>query len=86
VSRPRRLASPDRVPRPGTAATEGAEGCGKLQIDSLFCKPICKPDAARQDEARETESTSEMGPGLSAEVTTPARDSARGRRHTSYGS
>jgi hypothetical protein len=28
-------------------AAEGREGCAKLQINSLFCKPVCKPDAAR---------------------------------------
>jgi hypothetical protein len=64
VSRPplgSRLASPDTVRRPGRAATEGSEGCGKLQINSLFCKPICKPDAARPYETGETEPTERDG-------------------------
>src|SRR5262249_23729007 len=40
------------------------EGCGgvrELQINSLFCKPICKPDAARQLETGETEPTERDG-------------------------
>ena len=41
--------------RPGTAVAEGRGGCGKLQINSLFCKPICKPDAAGQLETEQTE-------------------------------
>jgi hypothetical protein len=46
---------------PGTAATEGRGGCGKVQINSLFCKPICKPDAARQLETEETDPTERDG-------------------------
>ncbi len=34
---------------------------GKLQIYRLFCKPICKPDAARQLETGETEPTERDG-------------------------
>ena len=49
--------------RPGTAATEGRGGVQKLQINSLFCKPICKPDAARQYETGETEPTERDGTG-----------------------
>jgi hypothetical protein len=59
-----RLASPDIVPRPGTAAMEGRGGVRELQINSLFCKPICKPDAARQHETGETEPTERDGIGL----------------------
>ena len=33
----------------------------KLQINCLFCKPICKPDAARQAETGETEPTERDG-------------------------
>ena len=58
----------------------------ELQINRLFCKPICKPDAARQYETGETEPTERDGPGLSAEVTTPARDSPRRQGCASYGS
>ena len=32
-----------------------------MQINSLFCKPICKPDAARQHETGETEPTERDG-------------------------
>jgi hypothetical protein len=32
---------------------KGAEGCGNY-INVLFCKPICKPDAAGQLETGET--------------------------------
>ena len=28
-----------------------------MQINSLFCKPICKPDAAGQGETGETQTT-----------------------------
>jgi hypothetical protein len=35
----------------------------ELQINSLFCKPICKPDAARQRETGETEPTERDGTG-----------------------
>ena len=46
-----RLAGPDTVPHD----SHGRAGWGReLQISRLFCKPICKPDAARQ---RETEPT-----------------------------
>ena len=47
---------------PGMAAAEGREGW-ELQINSLFCKPICKPDAARQLETGETEPTERDGIG-----------------------
>jgi hypothetical protein len=43
---------------PGMTATEGH---GKLQVNSRFCKPICKPDAARQYETGETEPTERDG-------------------------
>jgi hypothetical protein len=43
------------------AATKGREGYGKLQINRLFCKPICKPDAARQHGTGETERTERDG-------------------------
>jgi hypothetical protein len=39
----------------GALRMAGAEA--KLQINSPPCKPICKPDAARQHEIRETEPT-----------------------------
>ena len=39
------------------AAADGRE----LQINSLFCKPICKPDAARQYETGEPEPTERHG-------------------------
>jgi len=32
-----------------------------VQINSLFCKPICKPDAARQLETEETDPTERDG-------------------------
>ena len=32
-----------------------------MQINSLFCKPICKPDAARQLETEETDPTERDG-------------------------
>ncbi len=65
-----------RVARPGHAArqvawrawtrcrtttTERRDGCGKLQIIRLLCKPICKPDAARQHETGETKPTERDG-------------------------
>ena len=56
------------------------------QINRLFCKPICKPDAARQRETGETEPTERERFFLSAEVAEAARDGPRHRRHTSYGS
>ena len=46
---------------PEMAAVEGRQRGGKLQIISLSCKPIRKPDAARQHETRETESTERDG-------------------------
>jgi hypothetical protein len=49
-----RLAGPDTVQRDSHGR---AEWCGNLQIIRLFCKPICKPDAARQRETGETEPT-----------------------------
>jgi hypothetical protein len=45
----------------GRQRRQGAEGCWKLQIDRLFCKPICKPDPARQYETGETEPTERNG-------------------------
>ena len=46
-----RSAGPDTVPHD----SHGRAGWGReLQISRLFCKPICKPDAAKQ---RETEPT-----------------------------
>ena len=33
------------------------EGYGKLQINSVFCKPICKPDAVKLSETGETKPT-----------------------------
>ena len=68
------------------AATEGRGRVRKLQINSLFCKPICKPDAARQHETGETEPTERDGTGLSVEVSMPVRDGPRRRRRASYGS
>ena len=46
---------------PEMAAVEGRQRGGKLQIISLSCKPIRKPDAARQHETGETESTERDG-------------------------
>ena len=68
VSRPRRLAVACRVRTRCRAPRDGSHGrarrgCGKLQINRLFCKPICKPDAARQDETGETEPTERDGTG-----------------------
>ena len=44
-----------------TARGQNPQGCrgrrGKPQINRLFCKPTCKPDAARQLETRETQPT-----------------------------
>ena len=51
------LDEPNMVPRPRKTAAEDRRGCGKLQINRLFCKPICKPDAARQHGTGETEPT-----------------------------
>jgi hypothetical protein len=39
------------------AAREGPEQCGKLQINRLLCKPICKPDAVKLADTGETEPT-----------------------------
>ena len=36
---------------------EGGEGYKEPQVNQLFCKPICKPDAARQHGMGETEPT-----------------------------
>jgi hypothetical protein len=53
-----RLARLDTVPRiQGWQPRKSGGGRGKLQIISLLCKPICKPDAARQRETGETEPT-----------------------------
>jgi hypothetical protein len=53
-----RLVSPDTVARTrGWQPSKGREGSRKLQINSLFRKPVCKPDAARQHETGETEPT-----------------------------
>ena len=41
------------------AAADGRE----LQINSLFCKPICKPDAARQRDTGGTDPTERDGAG-----------------------
>src|SRR5690348_16537052 len=66
----RRVARPGRAarqllggPRTRCRATvmEGRDGCWKLQVIRLFCKPICKPDAARQHETGETEPTERDG-------------------------
>jgi hypothetical protein len=57
-----------------------ANGYGQA---SLFCKPICKPDAARQLETGETESTVRDGSVLFAESPRPretARDGRDARR------
>ena len=58
-----------------------ANGYGQV---SLFCKPICKPDTARQFETEETESTVRDGSVLFAEVTAPARDCAGRQRRALY--
>ena len=48
-------------PGHGAAPTDGSRGRAgrdrKLQIIRLFCKPVCKPDAARQYGTGETEPT-----------------------------
>ena len=36
------------------AAARGRGRRGKSQVNRLFCKPICKPDAAKQSETGET--------------------------------
>jgi len=43
------------------AATEGARRVRKLQINSLFCEPTCKPDTPRQLETGETDPTERDG-------------------------
>jgi hypothetical protein len=48
-----------RAPRDSSLAR--APMVGKLQMNSLFCKPICKPDAARQYETGETDPTGRDG-------------------------
>jgi hypothetical protein len=42
-------------------AVKVAGGCRNPQINRLFCKPICKPDAAKQHETREMEPTKRDG-------------------------
>ena len=49
-----RLAAPDTVPHDSHG---GAGWARELQASRLLCKPICKPDAARQRETGETEPT-----------------------------
>jgi hypothetical protein len=68
------------------AAAEGQEGYGELQINRLFCKPVC--NRTRRDSTRRGRQSrrSETGSVLSAEVTAPARDDARRQRRASYGS
>ena len=50
-----RLGSPDTVPRTQDGGHGRAGRVRELQINRLFCKPICKPDAARQHGTGETE-------------------------------
>jgi len=45
------------------AAAAGREGVCELQTNSPFCKPFCKPDAARQLETEETDPTERDGTG-----------------------
>ena len=78
--RPRRLvqfepigtAVPRAASAVGLAGRCQGEECGKLQINRLFCKPICKPDAARQRGKGETEPTER-------DVTRPVRRGHRNR-------
>ena len=53
------LANPDMVRSP----KDGSCGRAETRINSLFCKPICKPDAARQLETGETDPTERDGTG-----------------------
>jgi hypothetical protein len=55
--RRRCLANSDTVRRPQDDSCGKAGRIRKLQTNSPFCKPICKPDAARQYETGETEPT-----------------------------
>ena len=63
VSGPAGPAGPGSRPRSGpsqavrTWMQRRAGRCRRPQINSPFCKPICKPDAAGQLETGETEST-----------------------------
>ena len=57
-----------------------------MQINRLFCKPICKPDAAGQAETGETQKVREDFAGQSTEVNAVTRDSLRQQRRASYGS
>jgi hypothetical protein len=68
------------------AAAEGRESVRELQISGLFCKPICKPDAARRTETGETQKIPEDFAAPLAEVNAVTRDGLRQQRHTSYGS
>jgi len=77
------LANPDTVRRPQDDSCGRAGKVRELQTNSPFCKPICKPDAARHGRRSRR---SETGFVLSAEVTAPARDGLRRERPMSYGS
>jgi hypothetical protein len=68
ASRPPTLSRPGKVARslreperdghgPRTEPTRVSGRRGKPQINRLFCKPTCKPDAARQLETGETQPT-----------------------------
>jgi hypothetical protein len=59
--RRRCLANPDAVRRPQDDSCGRARRVRELQTNSPFCKPICKPDAARQHETGETEPTERDG-------------------------
>ena len=56
----------------GERAGQGSGRAQEPQLNRLFCKPICKPNAARQDETGETEPMERDGNG-------PVRRGRRGR-------
>jgi hypothetical protein len=47
------------VPCPGDGGPQRTGRFGKPQISCLFCKPVCKPDAAGQAETGETQKARE---------------------------
>jgi hypothetical protein len=57
-----------------------------MQINRLFCKPICKPDAAGQAETGRRRRSKNTSRRRSTEVKKVTRDSPRRLRRVSYGS
>jgi hypothetical protein len=60
----------DAAPQGWRAAKDG-EGPGFRSSSCLFCKPICKPDAARQHETGRQSTPSRIVRSIQAEVEAP---------------